>query len=106
MDVEPTNVNRTTVWGLTQQNVIITRLWWLKSEIKALVGSEGREGQVGEGWSIATWLHGHHLQGQMHLRCHLVSSPLSSDPSSPSSGRVIRNLSFGDPAAFGLNLVS
>lgn len=45
MDVEPTNVNCTTVWGLTQQNVIITRLWWLKSEIKALVGSEGREGE-------------------------------------------------------------
>ena len=38
MDVEPANVNRTTVWGLTQQNVIVTRLWWLKSEIKASIG--------------------------------------------------------------------
>lgn len=37
---EPTSVNHTTVWGLTQRNVGYL-LWWLKSEIKALVGSEG-----------------------------------------------------------------
>lgn len=43
--VGPTNVNHTTVWGLTQWNVIVTRLWWLKSEIKASVGSEGHEGE-------------------------------------------------------------